>query len=236
MSKPLGQGLGLPSTESLTVSMNGVNYLEIEAPGDGSQVRGVFLGWMETARILQSSDFPTQESVRQPFGILPRARTKNDDTYVYGAVVAKLHGSKPLVLRSSESPSATFEFELEHPPLLAVLTYEALGAAVDAPPALTVNGHALGASEFYLPDLADPAFQGETREAESQMNFRYTGWLRAQKIIPADALASGLNNLTVKLSNTADAVAIRSVSIQLKYNWDKLDTVLVPAPTPYETR
>ncbi len=238
MSKAIGLGLGLPSSEVLTVSMNGVNYLEIEAPGDGSQMRGVYLGWMESAQILQPSDLAGQDSVRQPFSVLPTVRTQRDDAYRFGAVVARLHGSKPLTLRSGDSSSTTFEFEIEHPPMMAVLTYEALGAAVDAPPTLEVNGHSLGASNFYLPDLADPAFQGETREAESQVNFRYTGWLRAQKMIPAAFLAAGLNNLTVKLSNTTDPVAIRSVSIQLKYNWDKLDTVLVPAsiPTPYENR
>ena len=170
----------------------------------------------------------------QPFGALPRVRTHADDHYLFGAVVARLRGGKPLVLKTTEAPSTAFEFELEHVPLMAVLTFEVLGAPVDAAPTLTVNGRALGTAEFYLPDLADPAFRGETREAEPQMTFRYTGWLRAQKIIPADALAAGLNNLTIGLSNTVDSVAIRSVSIQLKYPWDKLDTDLVPAPTAYE--
>ena len=190
-SAPLGQGLGLPSSEVVTAFMNGVNYLEIEAPGDGSQVRGVFLSWMENAQVLQPRDFPAPESVRQPFGILPRTRTHPVDTALFGSVAARLLGSKPVVLKTGESPSTAFEFELEHPPLMAVVTYEVLGAAVDAPPSVTVNGHALGAAEFYLPDLADPAFQGETREAESRMSFRYTGWLRAQKVVPADALAAG---------------------------------------------
>lgn len=235
-STPVGQGLGLPSSEVLTVFMNGANYLEIEAPGDGSQVRGVFLSWMETAQVLQPQDFAGAEHVQQPFGILPPVRTRRDDSYLFGAVVAKLQGNKPQVLKPGESPSAAYEFELEHTPLLAVVTYEVLGAAVDAPPTLAVNGRSLGAAEFYLPDLADPAFRGESREAESRMSFRYTGWLRVQKVIPVESLAAGLNNLTVKLSNGTDSVAIRSVSLQLKYNWDKLDTVLVPAPTPYENR
>ncbi len=235
MSKAIGQELGLPSSDVATVNMNGVSYLEIEAPGDGSRVHGVFLAWMETTQILQPSDGQDQNLVRQPFGILPRACTHRDDSYLNGVVTARLQGSKPRVLRVGETPLATFEFELEHSPLVAVLTYEVLGAALDAPPGLTLNGGYLGASEFFLPDLADPAYRGETREAEPTMNFRYSGWLRAQKMIPAGALAAGLNKLTVKLSNTVDSVAIRSVSIQLKYHWDKLDTVLVPAPTPYET-
>ncbi len=236
MSKPIGEGLGLPSSEVQTVSMHGVNYLEIEAPGDGSQVRGVFLSWMEPTEVLQPSDFPSREVARQPFGVLPSMRTHREDRYLFGAIVARLQGGEPLGMKSGESSSKTFEFGLEHPPLLAVLTYEVLGAAIDAPPSLAVNGHALGASEFYLPDLADPAFQSEAREAEPQPGFRYTGWLRAQKMIPVGFLAAGLNDLTVKLSNTADPVAIRSVSLQLKYPWDKLGTVLVPAPTPYENR
>ena len=235
-STPVGQGLGLPSSEVLTVFMNGANYLEIEAPGDGSQVHGVFLSWLEAAQTLQPSDFPAQETARQPFGILPPARTHRDDTYLFGTVVARLQGSEPVVLRDGEAPSAAYEFELEHRPLMAVVTYEVLGASVDAPPTLTANGRSLGASDFYLPDLADPAFRAEAREADPQMHFRYTGWLRAQKIIPAESLTAGLNNLAIKMSNPTDPVAIRSVSIQLKYPWDKLDTALVPAPTSYETR
>ena len=65
---------------------------------------------------------------------------------------------------------------------------------------------------------------------------RELGFETTLKVIPAASLSAGLNNLAVKLSNTTDSVAIRSVAIQLKYNWDKLDSVLVPAPTPYETR
>ena len=132
MSKPLGAGLGLPSSEVQTVFIRGVNYLEIEAPGDGSQVRGVFLSWMESTEVLQPSDFPSREVARQPFGVLPAIRTHRDDTYLFGAVVAKLQGSQPLVLTPDTSPSRAFEFELEHPPLLALVTYEVLGAAIDA--------------------------------------------------------------------------------------------------------
>ena len=41
-SAPLGQGLGLPSSETLAVPMDGADYLEFAAPGDGYAVtRGV---------------------------------------------------------------------------------------------------------------------------------------------------------------------------------------------------
>ena len=61
------------------------------------------------------------------------------------------------------------------------------------------------------------------------MGFRYTGWLPAQKFISGETLVAGLNSLSLGLSNGKDAVAVRAVSIQLKYDWEKLDYVLSPA-------
>lgn len=234
LSQPfvLGQNLGLPSSETLTLPMHGVDYLEIEADADGSQIRGLFLGWLEATTVLQPSDFRSNEKVRQPFHILSAARKRKHDGYRYGVVTASLQSGAPIVLKPSQVASANFQFNLEKQPLMAVVTYEVLGAPIDAPPSLTVNGRAQGPSTLHLPELADPGFQGVAREAESQMGFRYTGWLPAQKVVPGDCLNAGLNNLSVGLSNGTDAVAIRAVSIQLKYDWEKLDYVLSPATTP----
>ena len=230
----LGQGLGLPSSETLTLPMHGADYLEIEADAEGSQVRGVFLTWLEGAEVFQPSDFRSNEKVRQPFRILSAARKRKNDSSLYGVVTASLQNGPPIVLKPTEVASTTFQFDLERQPLVAVVTYEVLGAGIDAPPTVTVNGHGLGPSTLPLPDLADPGFQGEARETESQMGFRYTGWLPAQKVIAGENLAAGLNNLSLGLSNGTDAVAVRAVSIQLKYDWEKLDYVLSPAtpPTP----
>lgn len=230
----LGQNLGLPSSETLTLPMHGADYVEIETEGDGSQVRGVFLSWLESTEVLQPTDFPSKEKVRQPFQILAASRKRKDDSYLYGVVTAGLLTGKPAVLRPTDTPTTTLEFNLERQPLMAVLTYEVLGAPVDAPPSITVNNHALGASSLFLPDLADPGFRGEAREADTQLGFRYTGWLHAQKTIPGDQLVAGLNNLSVTLSNGTDAVAIRAVAIQLKYDWEKLDYVVAPASSSDE--
>lgn len=234
-SPPLGLGLGLPSSESLLVPMVGAGSLEIETPGDGANVRGMFLTWVDGTKVLQANDFPSDERVRQPFGAPAAARAAHDDSYLYGVVTAGLQDEQPLVLKPAESPGATFQFDLERRPLFAVVTYEVLGATVGAAPGVSVNGTALGASEMRLPDLSDPGFQGESEEGKSQMSFRYTGWIAAQKTIPGDALAAGLNDLHLELSNGSRAVAIRTVSIQLKYNWEKLDYILSPAPLPHET-
>ena len=215
--------------------MHGVDYLEIEAEGDGSQVRGVFLSWLGSAEVLQPDDFPSSETVRQPFQNLPTTRKQRDDSYLYGVVTASLQAGKPVVLKPADSPSVALQFQIERQPLVAVVTYEVLGAAINAPPNVTINGHPQGPSSLHLPDLADPGFQGEAREANTQLTFRYTGWLHAQKIIPGELLAAGLNNLSLGLSDGTSAVAVRSVAIQLKYDWEKLDCVLTPAPVVDET-
>ncbi len=231
-SRPLGQGLGLPSSETLTVPMTGVNYLEIESAEDGTQVRGVFLSWLDRAEVRQPADFAAAGTVREPFHILSATkRGKSGDTYLYGVVTASLQKA-PLVLQPATAPLATFEFPLDRVPLVAVLTYQVLGADVAAPPTTAVNGHDAQASTLYLPDLADPAYQGAAQGPDTAMSFRYTGWLRAQTIIPGEWLSAGLNTLTLALSNGSEAVAVRSVEIQLKYNWEKFDYVLTPAATP----
>ncbi len=228
----LGQNLGLPSSETLVLPMRGANYLEIEADGDGSQVRGLFLSWLEPTEVLQPSDDAAKETTRQPFRILSAARKPKNDSYLYGVVTASLYTGKPLVLKPNDPPAPSLQFELERQPLVAVVSCEVLGASVDAPPTLSVNGHPAGALTFYLPDLADPGYQGVAREDDAQFGFRYTGWLHAQRVVSGAELVAGLNNLNVGLSNGKDALAVRSVSIQLKYNWEKLDYVLVPAPAP----
>ena len=116
--------------------------------------------------------------------------------------------------------------------MVAVITYQVLGANIAAPLMVRVNGHDAEASTYYLPDLADPAYQGRARESDSALSFQYTGWLRAQKVIAGESLTPGLNNVALELSNGTDTVAVRSVEVQLKYNWDKFDYVLTPDAPP----
>ena len=233
-SAPLGEGLGLPSSETLLVPAAGMGYLEVEAAGDGSSVRGIFLTWIAAAPTLQPKDFPSGDLIREPFGVLGEMAAARDDSYLYGVVTAGLQDEEPLTLKPEGSPGLAFQFELEQRPLLAIVTYELLGATVGAPPTISVNEHAQGESDVHLPDLSDPGFRGESEEGKPRMGFRYTGWLRAQKVVSGDALVAGLNNLTLSLSNGSKSIAVRSVSIQLKYNWEKLDYILSPAPVLHE--
>ena len=101
---------------------------------------------------------------------------------------------------------------------------------MDAPPEIYVNGENLGPVSLTLPDLADPAFQGETARLVAPMRFRYTGWIRAQKLVPATYLRVGTNDLIVIGGAGTPASAIRATQIQLKYLWDKSDYLLQTGP------
>src|SRR5437764_596893 len=60
-------------------------------------------------------------------------------------------------------------------------------------------------------------------EVLQPMKFQYTGWLRAQKLVPAASLKVGTNDLLVIGGPGTPASAIRGTQIQLKYLWDKSD-------------
>ena len=240
-SDPIGQGLGLPSSETLLVPMAGADYLEIAALGDGSQMRAAFLSWLETAEVQRPADFAVKETMAEPFQAQPPMHTPHDDAYQYGVVTARLQNGKPTVLTTGSAPAAAYEFQLERQPLVAVVSYEVLGATLGSAPTLTVNQNVTATSEMQFPDLKDPAFQGQSRVGQDDMSFRYTGWVRAQKVIPGSTLVAGLNRLTLALSSGSENVAVRSVQIQLKYNWEKLDYTLPAVSTPapassYETQ
>jgi hypothetical protein len=55
----------------------------------------------------------------------------------------------------------------------------------------------IGPVALTLPDLADPGYRGESEPLTTEMHFNYTGWLRAQKIVPATILKVGANDLVI---------------------------------------
>ena len=79
-----------------------------------------------------------------------------------------------------------------------------------------------------LPDLADPAYRGLSLSLLQSMQFQYTGWVRAQKIVPASILKAGANDVIILAGAGTSASAIRETQIQLKYLWDKSDYLLEP--------
>jgi len=84
----------------------------------------------------------------------------------------------------------------------------------------------LGPAALTLPDLADPGYRGQMESLVKQMQFEYTGWVRVQKIVPAETLKVGTNDIIVMAGPETPSSAIRNTQIQLKYLWDKSDYLL----------
>lgn len=225
---PLGGSLGLQTSETLTFPTAGIDFIDITVPGDGFNLRGVFLALLEPAQIQRGLDFELPADVADAFQNLPPIVTKAEDQSLFGRVRAVID-PEGLKLAPDGATRGTWEFPLQAPPLLAIVTYEVLGADPTAPLEIILNDRPLGASMIHWPDLADPGFLGLARPLEKDLRFRYTGWLRAQKIIPGSALRAGVNVLSAQLHPDSGPVAVRAVEIQLKYNWKNLDYTLAPA-------
>ena len=105
-------------------------------------------------------------------------------------------------------------------------SFEIANPRIDAPPEVYINGQNIGAVALTLPDLADPGYRGESEPLTTEMHFNYTGWLRAQKIVPATSLKVGANDLVITNGAGTGASAIRATQVQLKYIWDKSDYLL----------
>jgi len=225
--KTVGNGLGLPASETVMIRMAGVDYIDIVIPGDGSNVRSAFLSSIQKAEIFKAIDFELPGTLADPFMAAPAAKPATSDAFLYGRVKATLDDATVL-LSSTESPSSSIQFELATRPLVAVVTFEVLNADLNAPPQVIVNNRPQGAVSIQLPDLADPGYQGTVRPLQDDMQFHYTGWLKCQKILRGSSLQAGVNQLVIQLGEASGAVAIRAVEVQLKYSWENLDYTLVP--------
>jgi len=199
----------------------------VEVPGDGSSVRGAYLDWMSSSELVHPSSVGSQDGIPQPFSATTPLHAPAQDSEEFGTVTASL--SDDLIrIGSTPNEAAAFEFGIESQPLLALVTFEIAGPRIDSPPEVIVNGENAGAVALVLPGLADPGYRGEMRALVSQMQFQYTGWLRAQKIVPVSVLRPGTNSITIINGPNAAAAVIRATQVQLKYLWDKSDYILKP--------
>ncbi len=221
-SGPLGLGVSLPTSESVMIPMGSMSTIDIEVPGDGKTVRGVYLDWMATAEVLHPISAEHRDLIPEPFAAVPPLHAGNQDTEMFGTVTATL-AVETIRIGSDLQQGAAFQFPLETQPLVALLSFEVASPNIDAPPQVVVNGENLGPATVTLPDLADPAYRGTAAPLVRQMRFQYTGWLRAQKLVPASSLRAGTNDVIVIGGAGTPASAIRATQIQLKYLWDKSD-------------
>ena len=221
-SAPLGLGVNLPTSESVMVPMVGVSTIDIEVPGDGKTIRGAYLDWMTSAEVLHPMSAEQRDLIPEPFANVSPLHASNQDKEMFGTVTATL-ADETIRIGASVEQGAAFQFGIEAQPLVALITFEVASPNIEAPPEIYLNGESIGAATLALPDLADPAYRGQNASLVKPMKFQYTGWLRAQKLVPASSLKVGTNDLLVIGGPGTPASAIRGTQIQLKYLWDKSD-------------
>jgi hypothetical protein len=226
-SGSLGQKTGLATSSSTIIPMIGVTAIDVEVPGDGRSVRGAYLDWMKSTQVMRPIHDEPQTSIPAPFAAAPPLKAGDEDAEVFGTVTAPLT-AETIPIGSSMPDGAAFEFGLEAQPLVALLTFEVASPQIDIPPEIYVNGQNVGPASLVLPDLADPAYRGLSLSLLQTMQFQYTGWVRAQKIVPASILKAGTNDVIIVAGAGTSASAIRETQIQLKYLWDKSDYLLEP--------
>ena len=216
----LGQGLGLPSSQTVRIPMAGVDYVDIEAPGDGGTVRGALAVALRQTQTREALDFGGTGEVTDPFGNGEPAVTGSDDVLLFGRVKATLDPGVIALGPGDDAGEAAFDFPLEQPPLIALLTFEILNTDISAPPQLSVNGKDAGAVNVIVTDLADPALTGAIEAARPDAVYRYGGWLKCQKVVPGSLLMAGSNEILITTPGRPAPVAIRAVELQLKYTHD----------------
>jgi hypothetical protein len=228
-SGPLGAGMNLPSSDSVIIPMTGASAIDIEVPGDGKTIRAAYLDWMTSSEVVHPVNAEHRDIIPEPFSVVPALHAPPEDVENFGTVTATL-APEAIKLDARTQQNAMFQFPIEAEPLTALLTFEIANPRIDAPPEVYVNGQNIGPVSFTLPDLADPGYRGESEPLTTEMHFNYTGWLRAQKLVPPTALKVGANDLAVTNGSGTAASAIRATQIQLKYIWDKSDYLLRPSP------
>lgn len=226
-SGELGSGLSLPSSDSVIIPMNGISTLDIEVPGDGKTVRGAFLDWMTSSEVAHPVNVEHRDVIPEPFSSLPPLHAPEQDQEHFGTVTATL-ASETISIGSDFQQAAQFQFAIESQPLLALITFEVASPRIDSPPEVYVNGEDVGPATLTLPELADPGYRGQMESLVKEMHFQYTGWLRAQKLIPVSNLKVGTNDVIVLSGTATSTSAIRGTEIQLKYLWEKSDYLLQP--------
>jgi hypothetical protein len=226
-SAPLGFGINLPTSETVLVPMTGGSILDVDIPGDGKTVRGAYLDWMTSSEVLHPVNAEARDLIPEPFSAAAPLHAASQDSERFGTVTATL-AEETVRIGPSVQNGASFQFAIESQPLMALVTFEVASPDVDAPPEVYVNGENVGPVSLTLPELADPGYRGAMTPLVKQMRFQYTGWVRAQKLVPAASLRAGQNDLLLVAGAGTQVSAIRATQIQLKYLWDKSDYVLAP--------
>ena len=224
-SGELGSGVGLPSSDSVMIPMRAISTLDVEVPGDGKTIRGAYVDWMTSSEVVHPLNAEHRDVIPEPFSSLPPLHSPEQDQEHFGTVTATL-ANETIAIGPGAEQAAVFQFGVEAQPLLALLTFEVASPRIDSAPEVYVNGQDVGPATLTLPELADPGYRGQMEAMIKEMKFQYTGWLRAQMLIPVSSLKVGSNDVMVLSGAASPASAIRGTQVQLKYLWEKSDYLL----------
>jgi len=145
-SQTLGQGLDLPSSQTLRIPMAGLDYVDIEVPGNGAGVRGALAVALRQTLTRDALDFRGAADVTDPFGNSAPAVTGSEDVLLFGRVKATLEPGVISLGTGNDGGQAAFDFPLDKAPMIALLTFEVLNADISAPLDVSVNGKDAGLS------------------------------------------------------------------------------------------
>jgi hypothetical protein len=204
------------ATETIFASIEGADYLEIDIPGDGSRLKGLFASAMRYTKVLQAVDFntaPIADAFGNSASTLP---SRAEDRYLWNRVDAPLDAG-PFPVTAGQ-PQA-IEFELASQPTCAVVSFEVRNVVPDMPPVLQLNEADLPPASLSLPDLADPAWHalGESAAQDGvSSTLHYTGWIRVQQFLPGSVLQKGKNLLQLAQPIEGESIEIRRVELQLR--------------------
>src|SRR6266480_7922010 len=111
-SGALGSGVGLPSSDSVMIPMNGISTLDIEVPGDGKTIRSVYLDWMTSSEVVHPLNAEHRDVIREPFSLMPPLHSPAQDTEQFGTVTATL-AAETIRIGPSLQQGAAFQFGME---------------------------------------------------------------------------------------------------------------------------
>ncbi|MDQ6655973.1 MAG: hypothetical protein M3Y80_09190, partial [Verrucomicrobiota bacterium] len=84
----LGTGIDLPSSDTVLIPMVGASTLDVEVPGDGSNVRGAYLDWMVSRNVAQPLSAEAHDVMPEPFTAAAPLQVPENDTEAFGTVTA----------------------------------------------------------------------------------------------------------------------------------------------------
>src|SRR6185436_13660746 len=122
-----GDGLDVETSASLLVPAADLDYLDVDVPGDGANLRGAYVASLRKDAIRRGLDFAPAPALLDPFGAPASTAPGEEDTLLFGRVRATID-TAPLKLTPPTSIDAVYQFSLDAQPIIGSASFEVLGA------------------------------------------------------------------------------------------------------------